>query len=156
ESEAADLTTFVNHLAAIRDIREGILPMLILLYRTAPIERLLDTRRTLEARIPALAKVPWIVFADPAREPGCLEAIAARGELSGQIGNAPEWTPSDGRPLLLTPNIHRHVERDLAEQVRKLIRPSSLKSAQMVRSAPVATKPEPRPTVPDFPARKSA
>ena len=153
---------FENHLAQIRDLREGALSPLVLVCRVQPIERMIETRLSLEARVPALSKAAWVVFADSASEPTSSDALADRGVLDGPILEAPEWIAAERRYLVLSLDLHRHVEIDLAERVRKLTRATTVPIAPVIREIPTAPyeshvkRPDTVPTVPEMRALKSA
>jgi len=156
EADPERLGPFANHLAQIRELREGSLHVLAVMCQSLPLARMTATRQALEARIPSLAKAAWVIFADPSREPSCLEEIASEGTLNGAVWEAPEWkTPEGQRYLFLIPRLPRHVESDLSVRIRKLTQPESSKSGRVLRPIDGA-RPAATPTLPEIPALKSA
>jgi hypothetical protein len=110
---------FADFVATIRDVRDALAPSLVLLTRLTPIKGLVELRTALEARVPALASAPWVLYADPLVEPDCIDGLRATGQLVGTLWDAPRWTDEDGgHYLVLSPHLRKTVEYTLAERLQ--------------------------------------
>jgi hypothetical protein len=118
EAERRSPAQFADFVATVRDIRDGLAPCLVIFTRVKPPSALVELRTLIEARVPALASSPWLLYADPLVEPECIDALRSSGRLTGAIWDAPEWTDEDGgRHLVLSPHLRRTVELTLADRV---------------------------------------
>ena len=129
ENGKRSVELFADHVAAIRNVRDGSEPVLVVLSRVTPARELAEIRRVLEARIPALETAPWVLVADPETEPTAIEELSAIGRLDGAIWDAPRWRGPDGlRYLVLSPHLSQLARTTLRDRIAQEGAPPPQKS----------------------------
>ena len=112
---AGDVDRFIRYAERIRGVYDGTERALVMLTRTNPLAlTVLDTRRRIERRLPALANARWVIYADLTVDPFFSQMAVRLGHLTDELNAAPHWIgPGNMRFLVLTEMTH---DRALVEQ----------------------------------------
>lgn len=123
DQPANDLERFARYVARIPSLRDegAVESPIVLLARTSPLPlTVLNARRVLESRVPALRGACFVLFATPDDDPFFREGAERLGVLSGELEESALWLGPDGAPyLVVTPDLTDTTLLDLRmEQLR--------------------------------------
>lgn len=112
DSPVSSLEMFTNYLSRIRGLEDGTEPALVVLTRTNPLAlTVVDLRRRLESRLPALRTARWMIYLDPDSDPFFGTMALRLGHLTGELSEAPIWIGPQDSPFLVLSSTMRN--RDL-------------------------------------------
>lgn len=112
DAPIATLDVYASYLQRIKGLLDGTEPALVVLTQTNPLAlTVVDVRRRLENRIPALRTSRWVIYWDPDSDPFFGTMASRSGHLTGEPDEAPLWIgPSSSPFLVLMPSLR---SRDL-------------------------------------------
>lgn len=108
----SSLDAFARYLSRIKGLIDGTEPALVVLTQTNPLAlTVVDLRRRLESRVPALRTARWMIYVEPESDPFFQTMALRLGHLTGDLSEAPLWIgPQDSPYLVLSPLLR---EREL-------------------------------------------
>jgi hypothetical protein len=101
------LDAFASFLQRIRGVKDGSEQVMVVLTNTNPLAlAVVDLRRRLEFRLPALRTARWLIFVDPQTDPFFESSALRLGHLTGPMEEAPIWIgPQDSPYVVLSPRV---------------------------------------------------
>lgn len=107
DSPVDSLDAFATFLLRIRGVKDGSEQVMVVLTNTNPLAlAVVDLRRRLEVRLPALRTARWLIFVDPQTDPFFESSALRLGHLTGPMEEAPLWIgPQDSPYLVLSPRV---------------------------------------------------
>lgn len=100
-----NLDQFIRYASRFDDLQDRETPALVAFTQTCPlIQTVFNARQRLCEKLPALENALWVIYVDPALDPGFGQTATRLGHFDASLDSAPVFESNDGcNYLVLTP-----------------------------------------------------